>query len=184
MATPLVAGLVALIKAQDANLTPLQIRSLIQSTGAKVGIETACDCRIDAFGAVDTILSKKMFVSPFAGTYAVGDKVTFEGVYGKAPFTFETSNATVGAIDANGVLTTAAEGETQITVKDSAGVVAQSYKIFVGKPSSGGGGGGGNPPDDGGGGGGGGAPGECPIGDPQICQIICGIQPDLPFCQK
>lgn len=180
MATPLVAGLVALVMAQDENLTPLQIRSLIQATGAKVAIETACDCRIDAFGAVDTILSKKMFVSPYAGTYAVGDKVTFEGVYGKAPFTFETSNATVGAIDASGVLTTVAEGETQITVKDSAGVVAQSYKIFVGKPSSGGGG---NPPDDGGGGGGG-APGECPIGDPQICQIICGIQPDLPFCQK
>ena len=34
-----------------------------------------------------------------------------------------------------------------------------------------------------GGGGGPTPPGECPLGDPQLCEIICGIQPDLPFCQ-
>lgn len=56
-----------------------------------------------------------------------------------------------------------------ITVKDSAGKSATSLGITVGEKSN----------DDGGGGGG----GDCPIGDPQMCDIICGIKPDLPFCK-
>ena len=176
MATPLVAGLVALIKAQDANLNPGEIRALLQATGAKVGIQTACDCRVDAFAAVDTILSKKMFVAPFATTLAKGDKVTFTGVYGKAPFKFVSSNTTAATIADNGELTALAEGDTTISVTDAAGQTATSYKIYVGAaPSQ-------NP--DPGNPGNPGTPGECPIGDPQLCQIMCQIQPDLPFCKK
>ena len=85
MATPLVAGLVAFIKAQDPQLTPSQIRSLLQATGTKVQIETACDCRVDAYNAVDTVLAKKMFAHPQAATLAVGAKTQFTGVYGVAP---------------------------------------------------------------------------------------------------
>lgn len=176
MATPLVAGLVALIKAQDSSLTPSQIRSLIQSTGAKVSIETACDCRIDAFAAVDSVISKKMFVSPFAGTLAKGSETKFEAVYGTAPFTFTSSNTSVATIDNNGVLKAIADGETTVTVKDANGSTATSYKIFVGAKSGGG--------DDGGDGGDGGGGGECPIGDPVICEIACQIQPDLPWCSR
>jgi len=176
MATPLVAGLVAFLKAQDPKLTPMELRSLMQSTGSKVGIETACDCRIDALSAVETIKSQKLFISPFAGAYAVGDNVQFEGVYGKGPYQFASSNASVATIDASGMLTAVADGETQVSVTDAAGVTATSYKIIVGKASSGG-----TPPSD---------PsqpgqpgeGECPIGDPQTCQAMCQIMPDLPWC--
>lgn len=183
MATPLVAGLVALVKAQDPTLSPTQIRSLLQASAAKVSIQTACDCRIDAFQAVDMALSKKMFVSPNAKTIAKGEKVQFEGVYGKAPFKFASSNAQTATIDANGQLTAVAEGETQVTITDASGQTATSYKIYVGKPSSGGGGG-----DDGGGGwpGNPGDPGDgsCPIGDQSLCDIICQIKPDMPFCKQ
>ncbi len=180
MATPLVAGLVALIKAQDPNLTPTEIRSLLQATGAKVGIETACDCRVDAFEAVDAIKSQKMFVSPFATTVAVGDKVQFEGVYGKAPFEFSSSDVNAATIDASGVLTAVADGETTVSVKDSAGITATSYKIYVGA-ASGGGGGGQQPPTDPG------TPpgdGSCPFGDPATCEMLCQIMPDAPWCQR
>lgn len=183
MATPLVAGLVALIKAQDPNLKPEEIRSLLQATGAKVGIQTACDCRIDAFNAVDTVLSKKMFVSPNAGTLAKGEKMTFTGVYGQAPFKFASSNTSVATIADNGELTAVSEGETTVTVTDSAGQTATSYKIYVGKPQS-------APPQDPGNPGwpgdpgNPGNPGDCPLGDEMLCQIICQIKPDLPFCTK
>lgn len=176
MATPLVAGLVALVKAQDPNLTPAEIKSLLQATGAKVQIETACDCRVDAFNAVDTILSKKMFVHPNAATLAVGGKQTFSGVYGEAPFTFESSNTQVASISASGELTALANGDTTVTVKDSKGQSASSYKIYVGQSAS-------NPPGD--------DPanpppgdGECPLGDQALCDILCQIQPDLPFCSR
>ena len=58
-----------------------------------------------------------------------------------------------------------------ITVKDSAGSTMNSLDYNVGKTA---------PPDNGGGGGGGGA---CPL-EPAMCQIICTIMPNLPFCPK
>lgn len=171
MATPLVSGLVALVLAQDPSLKPLQVRSLLQLTGTKVAIETACECRVDAFNAVDTVKAQKMFISPAAGTFAKGDKVTFEAVYGKAPFAFESSNPATATIDAAGEMTAVADGDTQITVKDANGNVSQSLKIYVGAKAS--------TPDPGQPG----QPGECPLGDPMLCEIICGVVPDLPWCQ-
>jgi thermitase len=71
-----------------------------------------------------------------------------------------------------------AEGDTVVTVKDSKGQSASSYKIYVGKPSSGGGGGEEPPPP------GGGGDGSCPIGDQSLCDIMCQVKPELPFCNK
>lgn len=173
MATPLVAGLVGFLKAQDPTLNSVQLRALLQATGAKVGIQTACDCRVDAEAAVDTILAKKMFVAPNAGTLAVGETMAISGVYGKGPFQFASANADVASIDAQGTLTAKKEGETTVTVRDSAGQSATSYKFYVGKASSG------TDP---------GQPGqpggECPFGDQATCDLLCQIQPTLPFCKK
>lgn len=167
MATPLVAGLVALIKAQDPNLSPLEIRSLLQATGTKVQIQTACDCRVDAFEAIDAVKSQRMFVSPQAGSYAKGEKVTFTGVYGSAPFSFQSSEPQVATIDERGELTALANGDTTVTVKDSKGQTATSYKIYVGgKVSSGGS-----------------YSEECPLGDQKSCDEVCKYQPDLQFCK-
>lgn len=174
MATPLVAGLVALVKAQDNTLKPMEIRSLLQATGTKVGIQTACDCRIDAYEAVETVLSKKMFVSPYATTIGTNSTQQFTGVYGKAPFTFASSNTAVATIDANGLMTGLKEGETTVTVTDSAGVSATSYKIYVGKPTATPPGPGEPPP---------GGGGDCPLGDQALCDAICQMMPDLPFCK-
>jgi thermitase len=175
MATPLVAGLVALVKAQDPSLNATQIRSLLQASADKVSIQTACDCRVNAFSAVDAALSRKLFVSPYAATYAKGDKAQFEGVYGQAPITFTSSNPQVGTIDAStGAFEAVAIGDTTVTVKDATGATATSYKIYVADPQQQ------PPPTD--------PsqptqPGQCPLGDPQICQIICQMKPDLPFCK-
>jgi len=177
MATPLVAGLVALIKAQNPQLTPGEIRSLIQATGAKVSIQTACDCRVDAFEAISTVLDKKMFVHPNAGTFAKGETIPFTGVFGQPPFKFALSNSGVGSIDSQGVLNAQNEGETTVTVTDARGVAATSYKIYIGTaPAS-------NPGNPGGPGDPGQPGGECPLGDPAICQIACQFMPDLPWCQ-
>lgn len=177
MATPLVAGLVALVKSQDPSLTPEQLRSVIQASATKVNIEVACNCRVDALGAVETVMNKKMVASPFAGTFAVGDKVKFTGVYGTAPFTFASSTPATATIDANGELTAVANGETVITVTDSKGQTAQTHRIIVGAASSSNPGNPGQPDP--------GNPGdmECPL-DPQMCQVICQIMPDLPWCAR
>lgn len=176
MATPLVAGLVAFLKAQDPSLTGAQIRSLIQTTGAKVSIQTACDCRIDAFAAVDHLLSKKMVVVPAATSVSPNTKVNINTLFGKAPFKFESSNPSAMTVDSSGVATAVADGKTIIKVTDADGQIASSLDYVVGKTSGGGG--------DDGGGGMPGNPGECPLGDQQLCDIACQVMPELPFCKQ
>lgn len=171
MAAPLVSGLVALIRANDPSLTPYQIRALVQAAGDRVNIQVACDCRINAFNAMEIVKSKKMFVVPNSETIAKGATLQFSAPYGQAPFQFAVSNSQIASIDAQGLLTGNAEGDTTVTVTDSRGQTATSYKIHVGQPSGGGGGGGG-----------GGGMEQCPF-DPQTCQMLCQIMPNLPYCQ-
>lgn len=181
MATPLVAGLVAFLKAQDASLTGAEVRSLMQTTGAKVAIETACNCRVDALAAVDTLLSKKAWVVPATASIAAQATVQFAMKNASGAVKWESTTPATATIDAaTGLLTGVATGTTTVKATDAAGNTVSSLDINVGKVASN------PPPDDGGGGGLPGTPGdgECPIGDPSICQIICQLQPDLPFCKQ
>lgn len=178
MATPLVSGLVALVKAQDPSLTGSQIRALIQNTGAPVSIKTACNCRIDAFAAIDAVMSKKMFLAPAAATMKVGEKISLQAVYANGSLTFESSQPSVATVDAQGVVTAVAQGKAIITAKDAAGATAKTLDFNVGSGTSS------TPPEQPGQPGQPGqpVPGECPFEDESMCQIVCGIMPDAPFC--
>jgi thermitase len=177
MATPLVSGLVALLKSQDSTLTGAQIRAILQTTGAKVSIQTACNCRVDAYEAVDSVIAKKLVVVPAAATIKSGETVNLSVLHGKAPFKFASSSASVATVADNGTLTAVGNGAATVTVTDADGKTATSLNFNVGARSSQPtepppGQDPGNP-----------APGDCPIGDPSLCQIICQIKPDLPFCK-
>lgn len=175
MATPLVAGLVAFLKAQDPALTGPEVKALMQSTGAKVQIETACNCRVDAFAAVDTLLSKKAWLVPAATTLAVDatQQVVMKNAVGAVQF--ESSNPAIVSVDANGLVKAVANGTATIKATDSTGAVAQSLDFNVGASSGGSNPGQpGNPP---------GGGGDCPFGDEAMCQIICQIMPQAPWCQ-
>lgn len=179
MATPLVAGMVAFLKAQDPSLTGPEMKALLQTTGAKVQIQTACNCRIDAFAAVDTLLAKKAWVVPAAATLAVSgtQQMVMKNAVGAVQF--ESTNPAVLTVDANGLMTAVANGTATVKATDSTGAVAQSLDINVGAASS-------APPADPGQPGQPGMPpgdGSCPFGDEQMCQIICQIMPDAPWCQ-
>ncbi len=172
MATPLVAGLVAFLRAQDPTLTGAEIRSLLQSTGAKVEIETACNCRVDAFAAVDTLLAKKVWMVPAAATIAeqATQQVALKNASGAVKF--ESSNPAVATVSEQGLVTGLTKGTVTIKAIDAAGNSATSLDFNVGAVASSPG----QPP-------GGGAPGECPLGDAAMCQIICQIMPQAPWCQ-
>ena len=174
MATPLVSGIVAFLKAQDSTLTGAQVRSLLQLTGAKANIEVACNCRVDMMAATETVLAKKMFVVPAAATLKIGDSKQFSSKYASGAMSYTVADASIGDIDAAGKFTAKANGETTVTAKDASGATSTSLGIRVvaaGVPDPG-------TPDPG-------TPGNgsCPIGDQSLCDIICGISPDLPFCQ-
>jgi thermitase len=169
MATPLVAGMVAFLKAQDPSMTGVQIKALLQTTGVKNSIDTACNCRVDAFNAVDALMAKKPLMYPAAATMA--EKATLQlGVMNMGTsVTYTSSNPAAVTVDNNGLMTAVAKGTAQITAKDAAGLTATSLDMNVGAAAS-------NPPDQGG--------GECPLGDPQVCEIACKVIPSLPWCTK
>ncbi len=167
MATPLVAGIVAFLKAQDATLTGAEIRALLQLTGAQAKIEVACNCRVDMMAATEVVLAKKMFVVPAAATLKVGETKQFSAKFATGAMTFAVADTAVGEIDAAGKFTAKANGETTVTATDAAGATSTSLAIRVGATGP-------TEPPDG---------GTCPIGDQLLCDIICGISPELPFCQ-
>ena len=177
MATPLVAGLVGLLLSQNANLTGMEMRSLLQVTAAQVQIETACNCRIDAGNAMEALTTKKMFISPAALTLKPKETVQLNVVFGKAPYSFATQNEAVLTVDANGLVTAVGKGEGRILAKDSTGFTASTLDLRVDDGTSTSPGNPGNPGDPG-------APGECPLGDPATCEMMCSISPDLPWCKK
>jgi thermitase len=174
MATPLVSGLVAFLKAQDPSLTGSQTRALLQLTGVKANIQTACNCRVDALAAVDTVLTHKMFIAPAAATLQVGETMQFAPKNANGSVSFQVADASVGSIAPSGLFTASKTGTTSITVKDSAGQTSTSLDIRVLDKNT--------APPPGGGGGGGGAD-KCPLGDQSICDQICQIEPTLPFCK-
>jgi len=185
MATPLVSGLVALMKAQNPSLTGAQARAILQVTGAKAQVQTACNCRVDALAAVDAVLTQKMFLVPSAATINASETINFQVLNGTAPFTFVSSNTSVANVTNDGILTGAGNGTTIITVTDASGKTAATLDINVGAkqsppppPNNPG-----NPPSQPPGPPNNpGTPGQCPLGDPMICQIICQLEPSLPFC--
>lgn len=174
MATPLVAGLVAFLKAQDPTLTGAEVKALLQTTGAKVQIATACDCRIDALASTETLLEKKAWLVPAAATIA--EKSTLQVNLKNAVATkFESSNPAVLTVNDSGLVTAVAKGTATIKATHASGVTS-SLDYNVGAVASNPGNPG-NPPGDNPGGG-----GECPIQDPATCQILCQIIPNAPWC--
>ncbi|MEO5668020.1 MAG: S8 family serine peptidase [Bdellovibrionota bacterium] len=170
MATPLVSGLVAFLLAQDSTLSGEDVRSILQASGAKVSIETACNCRVDALAATETIVKKKLTVVPAAASITPDATLQLKGLYAQGPVTFKSSNNDIATISEAGVLTPKKEGDVTVEVTDGQGNKASSLAIYIGQQA----------PDNGGGGGGGGA---CPLPDPKMCDILCGIMPDAPFCK-
>ncbi|HRO67914.1 MAG TPA: S8 family serine peptidase, partial [Pseudobdellovibrionaceae bacterium] len=163
MATPLVAGLVALLKAQDPNLTGAQIRALIQTTGAKVAIETACNCRVDAFNAVDHLLSKKPWLVPAAGTFPAGTTVALSNVNMQGKIQYTSSNPDIMTVDEAGVVTMVKVGSGRISAVDEKGRQAGTLDFVVGK--------------------GAGSVEECPYSE-TVCRWTCRLFPSRPYCKK
>ncbi len=177
MATPYVAGLMALLLAQaDAEgrkYTAPEWKALIQANSQQVDIETACHCRISADLAMQAVLDNKLTVVPNAATFKAGDTIEFHAIGGKGPYKFSSSNEKSSTISEDGKLKAVADGKTTIKVVDADGKEALSQDVYVGRPEA--------PP---GGGGGGGGSGDCPLGNPELCAIICKIMPDAPWCKK
>jgi thermitase len=183
MAAPMISGLIALLLAQDPELSPSQLRSLIQVTGDRVNINTACHCRVNAAKAIEIIMNRSMFVSPAAGTFQVGTKFQAEAVYAQGSVSWSSSNPQVLSVDNKGEVSARSAGEAQLQATDSSGRTAKSLNIFVVSSGSS------NPP---------GQPSptepsqpkppgggkECPFGSPSICEQLCAVNPALPFCRN
>lgn len=162
MATPLIAGIVALMKSVDISLTGSQARSIIQSTGDVVAIETESSRRVNAAHAVDAVRKKSLTLVPATATFEPGSTATFSAWGGVAPYQFSSQNTDIATIDTNGNFSAIAEGDVVIEVIDAAQNQATSISIRVQKAKP--------------------AQETCPINNEFLCMILCAIKPDLPWC--
>lgn len=181
MATPLVAGLIGLLRGQNLDnpaaksLGTPEIKSLLQTTGTSVEIETACMCRIDAAAAAEALKNNKLLVVPAAATLATGATVKLSAIGGSGGYKFASANPEIADVGADGTLTAKGNGETTVTVTDAHGDTAKSLSYHVGTSD-----GGSTPgqPDPGT------PPAGCPLKDPAQCQLLCIIMPNAPWCKK
>jgi thermitase len=164
MATPFVSGAIAFLMAQDMGLTPEEIEALIQATGDPIeGLQVACGCRINVLNAFTAIKENTPYFVPTTTYVNPGETQSFY-VKNMDVVEYTSSNTAAATIDADGLLTAVANGETTLTAKDAAGNTVSSLTIRISDLS--------DVPDNGG--------GSCPF-DPAMCAIICPIAPEL--CQ-
>ena len=99
----------------------------------------------------------------------------------KGAVTFVSSDANIATVNAAGLLTGLKQGTVTVSATDASGKSATSLDINVGAVASTPTPNPGNPsnpadptnP---------GTPMQCPLGDPQLCQIACQFAPTLPWC--
>jgi thermitase len=185
MAAPLVSGLVAFLLAQDPSLKPSQVKAIIEASGDKANIRTACKCRVNVLKATEIVTGKLLAIEPAVGSLPVDGKMKFNNIYGKPPFKYSVSNDQLASIDDSGNLTAKSNGEVQVIVTDSSGANARTQNIILGA------GGGTNPPQD--------PPKppndppndppdepdpeKCPFQNPRACEYACKIDPTLRWCK-
>jgi len=169
MATPLVAGLAAFILSQNPDLTGAEVRALLQTTGAAVDIQTACNCRIDAEAATKAVLENAKWLVPAAASLKAAETMQFTLKNSTGAVSYSSSNTEAATVDASGLLTAVATGETTVKAVDQDGTIVESLAIrVIGE-------GGGDTP----------TPGEdCPLGDATMCEAMCAIIPTLPWCAR
>lgn len=162
MATPLVAGVVALMKSIDDKLSGAEALSVMQSTGKEVAIETESNRRVDAAEAVKAVKERRLTVVPAAHTLEPNGQADFRAWGGTGPYTFASLNPDIATIDEKGHMTAKALGDVVVEITDSLGNKAKSVSIKVGAA----------PPSD----------ATCPLPNQMFCDILCGIIPELPWC--
>lgn len=164
MATPLVAGLIGLLKSIDPTIDGPSAKAILQSSGTQMDLEVACKCRVDAAKATDIVTQKKLTLIPSAVTLSVGEKTKLGAYAGTPPYSFTSSDPEVVQVTAEGELLAMKVGDVTVTVKDGAGAQNQSRLIRVADAA---------PP----------SAGECPFEDPMICMLMCIIMPESPWCE-
>ena len=58
IATPVIAGVAALMKSVAPHLSSKSIKAILLNTGVPVSIETVCNCRVDAFEAIKAVMNQ------------------------------------------------------------------------------------------------------------------------------
>jgi len=171
MATPLVAGMVAALIAQSVadghQFNAPEFKAILQANSHQVEIETACNCRVSAYQSINAVIKNTLTVVPNAANFGTSEASKFHAIGGHSPYHFTSSNPAIASISDDGQLKAIANGSTLIKVVDADGQTATSHEIFVGQSKT--------PPP--------GGDGQCPLNDPQLCDLFCKIMPDAPWCK-
>jgi hypothetical protein len=127
-----------------------------------VNIETASNRRIDAKKALEAVINKNLTLVPAALTLKPNDQFNLAAWGGVPPYRFQSLDPSIATIDEAGHLVAIKTGDVIIEVSDANHNTARSVSIKITEPAKEG--------------------TSCPIDNEIICQILCGINPQLPWC--
>ena len=167
MATPLVSGLVGLILshalALEKEIAPSEVKALLEATSTPTQIETASGGRVLASSVLKALTEDSFVLNPYAKTLVPEETLKLGALNGVGPFEFSVSDPELASVSEEGVLTAKGEGQFKLIVTDSLGTESVSDRFFIGK---------GEAPTN-----------SCPFEQPQLCQVMCQINPSFPWCQ-
>lgn len=124
MASPHVAGVAALLLAEDPSLDVMGLKAVLMDNvdpiAALAGL-TVTGGRLNAANSLAGLV--RVVVTPATLTLAVGTTAQFNATGGTAPYTWSTADATVATIDVTtGLLTATGADQTVVTATDAKGV--------------------------------------------------------------
>lgn len=141
MASPHVAGVAALVLAEDPSLDLVGLKAVLMDSvdaiSALAGI-TVTGGRLNAANAVAGLV--RVVVTPAATTIAAGNNQQYSATGGTAPYTWNVSDSNLASIDATGLLTALAPGQVTITANDAtnvSGTAEATITTVVVTPNSG-----------------------------------------------
>lgn len=133
MASPMAAGVAALILSVDSELTPTQLRNAMLNSVTENSIFSgvvATSGQLDAAKALAQLYETHK-IWPGKMTIKTGNSFQFSTYRSVGNVNWEVDDVSVGTVDENGLLTTLVEGALKITATDGAGNLASTLVQVV-----------------------------------------------------
>lgn len=123
LSASIVSGVAALLKSHQ-NLSPAEIKSIMQLTGTNSTIPTQCHCQVNAHESIKLVPE---FIFPAFLTIKVGTKYSFS-VHGSSGQMI-ASDARVADVDSNGNLTAKRPGTIKVSIPEKSNIRHATVKV-------------------------------------------------------
>jgi len=119
-----VVGGVAALMLSEQDMSPANLKAILQTSSNPIGVGTQCQCSVDAYKA---LIEKGDYIVPSFLTVRVGQSKKFLSSLGASDW--QSSDRRIAEIDSNGLLTAKRPGKVQISLGGNSRVTSAEVSI-------------------------------------------------------